>query len=30
MVREYLQKSVYEAFLERMEFIFREFDNIYI
>lgn len=30
MVREYLQKGVYEAFLERMEFIFREFDNIYI
>ena len=30
MVREYLQKSVYEAFLECMEFIFREFDNIYI
>lgn len=30
MVREYLQKCVYEAFLERMEFIFREFDNIYI
>ncbi len=30
MVREYLQKSVYEAFLERMEFIFREFDNISI
>ena len=30
MVREYLQKSVYDAFLERMEFIFREFENIYI
>jgi len=30
MVREYLQKSVYDAFLERMEFIFQEFDNIYI
>lgn len=30
MVREYLHKSVYDAFLERMEFIFKEFDNIYI
>lgn len=30
MVREYLQKNVYEAFLERMEFIFKEFDNIYV
>lgn len=30
MVREYLQKSVYDAFRERLEFIFQEFDNIYI
>ncbi len=30
MVREYLQKNVYDAFLERMEFVFQEFDNIYI
>ena len=30
MVREYLHKSVYDAFLERMDFIFKEFDNIYI
>ncbi len=30
MVREYLSKNVYEAFLERIEFLFREFDNIYV
>ncbi len=28
--REYLKQNVYEAFLERMDFIFREFDNIYV
>ncbi len=30
MVREYLGQSVYEAFQERIRFIFEEFDNIYI
>ena len=30
MVREYLGQSVYEAFQERMRFIFEEFDNIYV
>ena len=30
MVREYLYRNVYDAFLERMDFIFKEFDNIYI
>ncbi len=30
MVRNYLHKNVYDAFLERMQFLFEEFDNIYI
>ncbi len=30
MIREYLEKNVYEAFQRRMEFIFEEFDNVYI
>ena len=30
LVREYLHRNVYDAFLERMDFIFKEFDNIYI
>ncbi len=30
MIREYLGQSVYEAFQERIRFIFEEFDNIYI
>lgn len=30
MVREYLDKNVYEAFRERLKFIFEEFDNIYV
>ncbi len=30
MVREYLRQDVYEAFQERIKFIFEEFDNIYI
>lgn len=30
MVREYLKQNVYDALLERLDFIFREFDNIYI
>ena len=30
MVREYTDQNVYEAFLERMHFIFEEFENIYI
>lgn len=30
MIREYLQQNVYDALLERFDFIFREFDNIYI
>ena len=30
MIREYTDQNVYEAFLERMHFIFEEFDNIYI
>lgn len=30
MVREYLNQNVYEAFLERMHFLFKEFDNIYL
>ena len=28
--RKYLGINVYEAFQERMDFIFREFDNIYV
>ena len=30
MIREYLGQNVYEAFQERLRFIFEEFDNIYI
>lgn len=30
MVKKYLQKNVHEMFLERMKFIFSEFDNIFI
>lgn len=30
MIREYLHLNVYDAFLERMHFLFEEFDNIYI
>ena len=30
MIREYLGQNVYEAFQERLRFIFEEFDNIYV
>lgn len=30
MKREYMAMDVYTAFLKRMEFIFREFENIYV
>ena len=30
MEKLYLSKSVYEAAQERLGFIFREFDNIYV
>lgn len=30
MCKEYLQENVYEAFQSRMEFVFREFGNIYV
>lgn len=30
MTRKYLDINVYEAFQNRMEYIFREFENIYI
>ncbi len=30
MIREYMEKDVYAAFKERMQFIFEEFDNIYV
>lgn len=30
MKREYLEQSVYDAFQTRMDFIFQEFDNIYV
>lgn len=30
MIKEYLEKNVYEALTERLRFIFEEFDNIYI
>ncbi len=30
MVREYLEKDVYEALMERLDFLFREFDNVYV
>ena len=29
MVRQYINKNVYEAFLDRMQFIFQEFENIF-
>ena len=30
MKREYIQKNVYEAVQERFDFLFREFENIYV
>ena len=30
MKREYIQKTVYEAVQERFEFLFQEFENIYV
>ncbi|MBE6632699.1 MAG: DUF3440 domain-containing protein [Ruminococcaceae bacterium] len=30
MIKEYIGKNVYEAFLERIGFIFEEFDNIFV
>ncbi len=30
MIREYVGQNVYEAFQERLRFIFEEFDNIYV
>ena len=30
MKREYLEKNVYEACMERLHFIFEEFDNILV
>lgn len=30
MQRQYVEQNVYEAFLERMHFIFTEFENIYV
>lgn len=30
MIKQHLKQNVYEAFLERLKFIFEEFDNIYI
>ena len=30
MIREYMEKSVYDALLERLQFIFEEFENIYV
>ena len=30
MIREYVGQNVYEAFQERLRFIFEEFDNIYL
>lgn len=30
MIRQYTSQNVYEAFLERMRFIFQEFDNIFV
>ena len=29
MPKIFTQKNVYEAFMERMEFVYREFDNYY-
>ena len=30
MIKQHLKQNVYEAFLERLKFIFEEFDNIYV
>lgn len=30
MTRQYLKQNVYEAFQERMHFLFREFDNVFV
>ena len=30
MKREYVKQNVYDAFIERLHFIFQEFDNIYV
>ena len=30
MKREYLKQNVYEALLDRLHFIFEEFENIYV
>ena len=30
MEKLYLEKSVYDAALERIDFIFREFDNVFV
>ena len=30
MTRQYLTQNVYEAFQQRMHFIFTEFDNIFV
>ena len=30
MVRRYLDINVYDALMQRLDFIFREFDNIYV
>ena len=30
MIREFLDENVYEALQKRLDFIFREFDNIYV
>lgn len=30
MIREYEERNVYDAFMERLKLIFEEFDNIYI
>ena len=30
MKKEYLCTNVYDALLDRLEFIFQEFDNIYV
>ena len=30
MVKAYIDKTVYEAFIDRMDFIFSEFDNIFV
>ncbi len=30
MIRQYLKETVYEAFQQRMHFIFKEFDHIFV